>query len=307
MAAQPTLRQLRFLVALADHLHFGKAADACFVTQSTLSSGLMDLEELLDAQLVERTKRKVMMTPLGLEVVERARRVLQDVDALAEVASEGHDPLDGKLTLGVIPTIGPYLLPGLLSRSKKSFPSLRLYLREEQTADAIDNLVKGVLDVAVLAFPIDTPDTLEWVEIGYDPFHVVCARSHPMAAEGPIARHQVTGEDLLLLEDGHCLRDHALGACSLAAGQKAQSTNFQATSLPTLIQMVDAGLGFTLVPDMAVRAGAIDRRRLCVREIARSDKAKNLGRTVGLVWRKTDHRAAAFRKLADLMQDVLAV
>lgn len=306
MAAQPTLRQLRFLVAIADHLHFGKAAEACFVTQSTLSSGLMDLEAQLGTQLVERTKRKVMMTPLGEEVADRARTILHDVSALADFASQSQDPLMGSLTLGVIPTIGPYLLPGLLAHSKQAFPDLKLYLREEQTADCEAHLIRGTIDLAVLAFPIDLPETLTWVEVGYDPFHVVCSAKHDMASEKPINRAAISGEDLLLLEDGHCLRDHALGACSLAAGQKARSTNFQATSLSTLIQMVDAGLGFTLIPDMAVQAGAIDRRRLCVREIAGADKARNLGRTVGLVWRKTDHRAESFEKFAGLMRKVLS-
>jgi len=306
MAAQPTLRQLRFLVAIADHLHFGKAAEACFVTQSTLSSGLMDLEAQLGAQLVERTKRKVMMTPLGDEVAERARTILQDVNALADFATQAQDPLTGSLTLGVIPTIGPYLLPGLLAGSKTTFPELKLYLREEQTTDCEDHLIKGTLDLAVLAFPIDLPEALTWVEVGYDPFHLICSNRHDMASDKPINRAAINGEDLLLLEDGHCLRDHALGACSLAAGQKARSTNFQATSLSTLIQMVDAGLGFTLIPDMAVRGGAIDRRRLCVREIVGADEARTLGRTVGLAWRKTDHRAESFSRFAELMRQVLA-
>lgn len=302
MAVPPTLRQLRFLVALSDQLHFGKAADACFVTQSTLSSGIKDMEDQLGAQLVERTKRKVMMTPLGARMVVKARAVLADVDSLTRMAEEAAQPFVGDLTFGVIPTIGPYVLPGFMAAARKKYPDLRLYLKEEQTDRLLAEITKGDVDVGLLAFPIDIPDTLDSEIVGFDEFSFACAKGHPMAVADEIPRSAITGEDLLLLEDGHCLRDHALGACSANAAQKARGNTFQATSLPTLIQMVEAGLGFTLVPNMAVKSGAIDKRRICVRPIS----GKAPGRSLGLVWRSTDHRADEFQALAEMLRELLA-
>lgn len=299
MTALPSTRQLRYLVALADQLHFGKAADACFVTQSTLSASIKDLETLLGATLVERTRRTVMLTPLGDEVVGRARAILRDVDDLVDVASAAGEPLSGRLRLGVIPTIGPYLLPRVLPALRDAHPALRLYLREDQTAGLLERLGGGELDVLLLAFPYATGKLATHL-FAADPFWLAFPRGHAFREFDSIERAGLAGETLLLLEDGHCLRDHALSLCASAAAERPDA--FQATSLATLVQMVDNGLGVTLLPKMAIDAGVTRGTRVSVRPIA----APAEGREIGLAWRASSSRGDEFRVLANYFRDELA-
>lgn len=285
----PTLRQLRYLVALAEHRHFGRAADACFATQSTLSAGLQELESLLGVSLVERTKRKVLMTPLGDEVAARGRELLRGAEDIADLARAHGKPLAGSLRLGVIPTIAPFLLPRALPGLRHLYPELKLALREDLTARLLDRLVNGDLDAAVLALPYEAAE-VEMEALFTDPFVLACPPGHPLAALDVVGGGDLAGADLLLLEEGHCLRDHALAACSLPAPRRGEG--ILGTSLGTLVQMVASGMGVTLLPRLAVEAGILIGTDLVTRPLSGGGS-----RLLGLAWRKSSARKDEFRLL----------
>ncbi len=296
----PTLRQLRHLTALADQRHFGRAADACLLTQSSLSASIRELESILGRVLVERTRRSVMVTPLGLEVVARARKVLAGVEDLADRVAASHGPLRGRLRLGVIPTISPFLLPRVLPALRKAHPGLKLYLREETSAALLRKLAAGQLDGALLAFPFETPG-METNIFADDPFWVAFPRGHAFDGKERLSPADLKSEDPLLLEEGHCLRDHALLATGAAAGGAAEG-RFAGTSLHTLVQMVDNGLGLTLLPKMAVDAGITKGTRVRVRPL----EGKGTSRRIGLAWRPTFPGKGDFALLAGFFRDELA-
>jgi len=302
----PSLRQLRYLVALAEHGHFGRAADSCAVTQSTFSAGIQELENTLGGvSLVERSKRHVLVTPLGHDVVARARRILREAEDLAEAVQTARAPLSGPLRLGVIPTVGPYLLPRIMPRLKDSFPGLQLYVREEQTAGLIEKLTGGRLDLLLIAKPYELGDAVETMEVGEDELMVACPAGHRLAAESSVAGHRLRAEPLLLLEDGHCLRSQALAACDLAAADRNEV--FQGTSLRTLVQMVAAGLGCTLIPRMALEAeapaaGTDAESPVAVRPLGPGRHA----RTIALAWRRTSGRKDEFRRFGEFIAEAAA-
>jgi len=289
----PTLRQLRYLVALAEHRHFGRAAEACFATQSTLSAGLQELEGLLGATLVERTSRRMMLTPLGEDVVARARVVLKGAEDIAEIARAGALPLSGRLRLGVIPTIGPYLLPRVMPALRAAYPHLELYLREDLTGRLLGRLDAGDLDALLLALPWDMPD-VEATDLFDDPFVAAFSAGHPLAAKARIATADLAEEPLLLLEEGHCLREHALAACRLPG--PAAGKGVWATSLATLAQMAANGLGVTLLPELAVAGGVLAGTDLVTRPLAEAGS-----RTIALAWRASSPRKAEFRLLGEAL------
>ncbi len=296
MVPLPSPQQLRYLVALADHGHFGRAANACAVTQSTLSAGLIALERQLDAAILERgqaTKRPVF-TPLGLELVRRARTALAALEAVTETAGAARDPLTGPLRLGVIPTIGPFLLPRLMPALRSAFPRLRLWLREDLTERLLAGLEAGRLDLLLLALP--HAGALDTAPVAEDPFLAALPRGHHLAARESVPVSALTGERLLLLEDGHCLRAHATAACGLPSGWgAADSEGFAATSLHTLVQMVAGGLGVTLLPRLAVTGGVLSGAPVEVRPL---EGTATPGRSLALAWRPRSPRAAEFRALA---------
>lgn len=289
----PTLRQLRYLVALADHLSFTKAAELCAVTQSTLSAGIAEMETLLDAALVDRSTRSVVFTPLGEESVARARSILQAAEDLALAARAAAEPLTGTIRLGVIPTIGPFLLPRVLPALRAHYPKLKLFLREEQTARLLHLLETGEIDVALLALPFPGlgPSQL----LFDDPFVLACKAEDPLVAKKEINGEDLRARDLLLLEDGHCLREHALAACSL--DRTLQSEMVRATSLHTLVQMVDNGLGITLLPRLAIEGGILGGTGLVTIPLA----GNNPARGIGLTWRNGSRRADEFRLLGEIL------
>jgi LysR family transcriptional regulator, hydrogen peroxide-inducible genes activator len=296
----PSPRQLRYLVALAEHRHFARAAAACNVTQSTLSAGLKELEALLGATLVERSRRSVTLTPLGEEILTRARRVLAEAEELVDAARAGAEPLAGPLRLGVIPTIGPYLMPRALARFRRSFPRLQLYIREEQTAPLLEKVASAALDLALIALPYEVGD-LETMAIAEDEIMLAAPATHPLAARKQVDHAVLRGEPLLLLEDGHCLRAHALAACELTGAGRNEV--FQGTSLRTLVQMVAGGLGLTLIPRLAVPIEA---------PAGGAVRAVPLGpgkhvRTLVLAWRRKAARSEAFRRLGTVLANVASV
>lgn len=295
MRPLPTLRQLRYLVTVAETLHFGKAADLCFVTQSTLSAGIQELETLLGVTLIERqSRRKVVLTPLGGELVERARAILADSEALVDAAQAGTHPLVGDLRLGVIPTIGPYVLPKVLSIARRSYPNLKLYLREEQTARVLDDLAAGRIDCGLIALPFDTGD-LTVRELWREDVVAVIPADHPLAAKGALGDEDLASAELMMLEDGHCLRDHALQACGLRKPRDNEA--FQATSLGTLVQMVGSGLGITLIPRTAIPVEVNHDLPVVVRDLAGFRPA----RTLAMVWRPANPRGRDFGLLSDMI------
>ncbi|BBK35336.1 LysR family transcriptional regulator [Allostella sp. ATCC 35155] len=295
MKPAPTLRQLRYLVAVVDRCHFGQAAEACLVSQSTISAGIQELEELLGAQLLERTKRSVVPTPLGRQITERARALLQGAEDLVDIAQGASLPMAGPLHLGMIPTIGPFLLPRAMPALRRSFPDLQIYLREDQTAVLLARLEAGEIDAAVLALPYALGDA-ECLDLGEDRFSVVLPAGHRLE-DRPVARpEEMAPENLLLLEDGHCLRDHALAACEL--GSARRNSGFQGTSLYTLVQMVANGLGVTLLPQMAIDAGIV--RGLDVSVVPLGGDLPH--RRIGLVWRRTSGRQETFRRLGEVLK-----
>jgi LysR family hydrogen peroxide-inducible transcriptional activator len=288
----PSLKQLRYLVALAEHRHFGRAATACFVSQSTLSAGLKELETALDAELVERNNRSIVFTPLGLEVVARAKRVLREAEELAELAAGSKEPLSGRLRLGVIPTIAPYLLPRTLPYLRKAYPKLQLYLTEDQTARLLTQLEDGTLDLVLLALPYQAGD-LETLTLFHDGFHLVTRKDNPLAQKKTVTLADLKDANLLLLADGHCLRDHALAACRLTGAD----SGFAGASLNTLVEMAAGDLGVTLLPDMAVSAHVPKGGELVAKPFDRSLSGKmGAGRQIGLAWRNTSSRAAEFKE-----------
>ena len=290
----PTLKQLQYLVALRDHGHFGRAAEACFVAQSTLSAGLRELESLIGITLVERTRRVVRFTPLGQRIADKAQRVLREAEEMAEIARAAGKPLAGDLRMGVIPTIAPFLLPRILPKLRAEWPDLKLYLREETTTPACDSLHRGHIDCVLLALPYHCGD-VEYADLFDDRLFV----AYP-ATDGelpPRIKPEAIDETrLLLLEDGHCLKDHALAACNrpeLRAGAAMLGT-----SLHTLVQMVDNGLGLTLLPEMAIEAGILNNTGI----VARPLDAVHPSRRIALVWRKGSPREKEFRLLADALR-----
>lgn len=275
----PATQQLRYLVALADTLHFGQAADECGVSQPALSAQIARLEADLDARLVERTTRRVLLTPTGEEVVARARRALAELAEIRELARSDREPLSGRLRLGVIPTIAPYYLPPLLPGVRAAFPELQLLLREEQTPRLVESLAAGRIDAALIALPVAS-DALTSVEVGSEEFVLAVPAAHPLASRSSVVHADLSGEEVLLLEDGHCLRDQALAVCDLAGAREAEA--IRATSISTLVQMVANGLGVTLLPESAapheLRGGDVVGLRF-------ADVAPT--RTIGLATRKS--------------------
>ena len=292
----PTIKQLQYLVALRQHGHFGRAAESCFVTQSTLSAGLRELETLLGVTLVERTRRVVRFTPLGLKIADKAIRVLRESEELADVARAEGQPLTGELRMGVIPTIAPFLLPSMLPRLRKEWPNLRLFLREETSQAACDALHRGQLDCVLLAMPYACGD-VEVAHLFDDPLYI----AFPQGEEPSGASVEAAAIDegrLLLLEDGHCLKDHALSACNRPE-LRAEAT-MMGTSLHTLVQMVDNGLGQTFVPAMAVEAGILDGTGIVIRPL----RSAQGFRRIALAWRRSSPREEEFQLLAGSLRSI---
>jgi LysR family transcriptional regulator, hydrogen peroxide-inducible genes activator len=287
----PSVRHLRHLTALHDYGHFGRAAEACHVTQSTLSASIKELESVLQVTLVDRSKRSVVLTPVGVETVERARKIIKEVEDLVSFTTASREPLSGTVRMGTIPTIGPFLLPRVLPGLREAYRSLKLYLVEDLTDRLIASLHRGELDVVLLALPREC-GAVETTILFKDPFVVGLPGGHPLAKESGIKPQNLSGEDVLLLKDGHCLRDHALGALRRLAHRSL--AEFEATSLPTLVQMVDNGLGTTLLPMLAVDAGLLLGTRLITRPLLTDEPARN----IGLVWRRGTGRREEFRLLA---------
>src|ERR1700744_4090204 len=307
MTILPSPQQLRYLVSLAESRHFGRAAHACSVTQSTLSAGLLALERQLDCSILDRAAgRHVVFTPLGLELVGRARTALTSLESVTEAAMAAREPMAGPLRLGVIPTIGPFLLPTLMPALRNAFPRLRLYLREDTTAHLVERLTANRLDLLLLATPCDCGGA-DTVPVARDAFMIALPPNHRLSGEEQIPVSALATERLLLLEDGHCLRDQALAVCGLLAGDRGDHDGFAATSLHTLVQMVANGLGITLLPQLAVAAGTIKGTGLVLRPLA----GPGAWRTLGLAWRPNAPRSADYRALGthlvDTCRDALAL
>ena len=288
----PTIKQLQYLVALHEHGHFGRAADASFVSQSTLSAGLRELESLLGVTLVERSRRVVRFTPLGEQVVAKAHRLLREAEELSDLVQASGKPLSGELRMSVIPTIAPFLLPRMLPRLRRERPALKLFLREETSDHAVESLHHGRADCVLLALPFATGE-VEAAHIAEDRLYVAFPKNDPRDPPAEIPAAMIDRERLLLLEDGHCLRDHALAACN-RPDLRASATMI-GTSLHTLVQMVDNGLGLTMLPQMAIDAGILHDTEV----VARPLKGKAPSREIALIWRKNSPRGAEFRMLAE--------
>lgn len=298
MKAIYTLKHLKYFITLAEVKHFGHAAQACFVTQPTLSAAIKELEDILGLQLFERTRRSVLLTPQAHDILERAKEIVLQADALMELAHAKGKPLHGELRVGVIPTIAPYLLPDLMTKVRNAYPELLLYLKEDQTERLLHALNDGQLDLLILALPYEH-DGIDSEIFMQDPFYCALPPKHPLARKKAIRNADLFDENLLLLEEGHCLRDHALAACSWPKNKT--SDEFAATSLATIVQMVANGLGLTLLPEMAVRSGITQGTGLKNIPLDHESPARD----IGLVWRKTSGRSTEFRMLADFLKEAL--
>lgn len=290
----PTLKQLQYLVALRDHGHFGRAAEASFVTQSTLSAGLRELELLLDVTLVERTRRVVRFTPLGEAISDKARRILREAEELGDLARASGRPLSGELRMSVIPTIAPFMLPRILPRLRADYPDLKLYLREEPSGAACEGLQGGRTDCVLLALPYACGEVAA-EPLFDDRLFVAFPESDGATAPAAFRPEDIDETRLLMLEDGHCLTDHALAACNRP--ELRGEAQMLGTSLHTVVQMVDNGLGLTMLPEMALRAGILDGTRVGARPL----DAAHASRSIALVWRKASPRERDFQLLAALL------
>lgn len=296
-SSMPTLRQLQFLTALRTEGSFVAAAEAVGVTQPTLSAGIKDLESALGVTLVERGRLGAVLTPAGEEAVERASRALSEVEELVRAVQAAGEPLSGVFRLGAIPTIAPFLLPRVLPLLKKRFPKLRLQMREDLTARLVEQLRARTLDAALIALPYEAHG-IESAPIAEDEFLFLCPEDHPLARRNDLSPEHLKTEDVLLLEDGHCLRDHALSACNLKPSRR--SADVSATSLQTLVQMVGGGMGVTLLPKIAAEAGAAAGAHVAVRQFAEPI----VGRSIGVAWREGGQRETEARMLANVLREL---
>ena len=292
------LRDLHYLVALAEHRHFGRAAEASFVSQPTLSTQIKKLEDELGVALVERTPRKVLLTETGREIARRARGVISEIDEIKAIAQRTRDPESGSLRLGVFPTLGPYLLPHLVPLVRSRFPRLELLLVEEKTEHVIRMLREGSLDAAVLALPLHE-ESLHTEFLFEEPFVLAVPDAHPLAQKkNRLKLSDLEDENLLLLEDGHCLRDQALEVCQLAgAGEK---TGFRATSLETLRQMVAANVGITLLPTLAIKPPMARTDNVHLLEFAGHAPSRRLA----LVWRKSSSMTTFLKRFTEVIKSL---
>ncbi len=291
MSTLPSTRQLRYFVALAEHRHFGRAAAACFVSQSAFSIGIRELEATLGLRLVDRTNRRVTITALGQAVAARARDCLRDIESLVALARTGQGPLTGPLRLGVIPTIAPFLLPKLLPRLRRKLPKLQFYLHEGRTAEIHARLLTGELDLLLLALPYEL-GPVEVMPLFRDAFRLACRRGSQLLDPAAWSVGTLDRDTVLLLDDGHCLRDQAIAACRLTSPDRVSP--FAASSLLTLIEMVDQDLGITFLPEMAEGSALLAGTR--VQTFALPERSY---REIGLAWRQGSHRGAEFRQLGE--------
>jgi LysR family hydrogen peroxide-inducible transcriptional activator len=292
------LRDLRYFVALAETKHFGKAAERSYVSQPTLSAQIKKLENYLGVQLIERHPRRVTLTETGQKILPIARRILQESDEIISIARNEHDPLAGKLKVALIPTIGPYLLPLVARKLRKQLPKLKLMLYEYQTQPLLEKLRNGEIDLGIIALPVAL-DGLEAAELYEENFTAAVPNGHPLAKRTTVRLDDLSGETLLLLEDGHCLRDQALDVCSRVDVKEADE--YRATSLETLRQMVAAGLGVTLLPELATRGPFGSGQGLTVKSFAKPIPT----RTVGAVWRKSSSRTEAIQAVCDVIRTTM--
>ena len=291
------LRDLGYLVALADHRHFGRAAAACFVSQPTLSTQIKRLEEELGVKLVERAGRKMMLTPFGADVVARARNILRESEQIVELAQRMRDPEAGTVRLGMFPTLGPYLLPHVMPPLRKRFAQLELLLVEEKTPQLLAQLEAGRLDAALMALPVGNP-RLEHAALFDEPFVLAAPDSHPLARKRKIVTSDLAAHTVLLLEDGHCLRDQALAVCEMACAR--EKPGFRATSLETLRQMVAAGVGVTLLPVLATLPPVAQPKGVVTRPFV----APAPFRRIGLFWRRSSVMREFMQKLANELKQI---
>ncbi len=295
MAHLPTLKQLKYLCALAKTRHFGNAAKACHISQSTLSAGILELEDNLGTVLVERSNKRVILTPLGEEFVERSQAVLNEVEDLLGLCDASREPFSAKMRLGVIPTIAPFMLPGLLNNLRKKHPRFQLFIREDLSSNLIDALNIGELDILLLALPYPM-EGVEEMPLFDEQFLLCYPRDHPLGERRTLHTRDLQGQDLLLLEDGHCLRDHALQACKLKSNQI--SVAYSATSLNTIVQMVANNIGITLLPEMALDARILSGTHARTRPFSEA----GVSRSIGLAWRQKTPRSKEYRALGEFIQ-----
>lgn len=290
------LRDLHYLVTLADLRHFSKAADACHVSQPTLSTQIRKLEEELEVQLFERAPRKVMLTPTGEEIIERARKILRDAQQLKLHAKQRRDPSSCLLKLGLFPTLAPYLLPHVVPRIRELYPNLGLQLFEEKSADMLKMIQQGKLDAGLLALPI-TDDTLEYTILFEEPFVLALPSSHPLTKKNQVKTDDLRSQSLLLLEEGHCLREHALEVCQLAGAK--EEMDFHATSMETLRQMVAANAGITLMPTLAVKPPIAQTDNVSIRTFTKPVPK----RTIAMCWRKSSANESFMHEFSRLFSE----
>jgi LysR family hydrogen peroxide-inducible transcriptional activator len=291
----PTLKQLQYFLALTETGHFGRAAEQCFVSQSAFSNAIQELESALGAELVDRTNRNVTITATGQDVAVQARLVVHDVESLVDIARGRDEPLTGELRLGVIPTIAPFVLPGALPKLRKQYPALELLLTEDQTESVYRRLMDGEVDVLLLALPWQMKG-VEEMPLFRDYFCLACREGTTRVDPENYRFNRLDTDSVLLLEDGHCLRDHALAACKIRGTEKIR--RFGASSLLTLIEMVDADLGITFLPDMARGSALLRNTRVKLWPMGERSY-----RTIGLVWRKGSRRIDEFRLLGEFFRD----
>jgi len=291
----PTIKQLRYFVALTETEHFGRAAESCFVSQSAFSNAIQELESLLEVQLVDRTNRSVTITAMGQQLATQARLCLRDVESLVEMARGQREPLTGELHLGVIPTIAPFLLPAALPKLRRKYPKLELYLHEDQSQRIYDKLMDGDLDVLLLALPYDMRG-VDIMPLFEDRFALAYRQGTRRVDPDNYRFSRLDADSILLLEDGHCLRDHALAACKIRNTQKVRRIG--ASSILTLVEMVDADLGITFLPELARESLLLKNTRVRMKPLE-----ENAYRTIGLAWRKGTDREEEFRMLGEFLAE----
>jgi LysR family hydrogen peroxide-inducible transcriptional activator len=291
------IRAMQYLVTLADLRHFSKAAERCFVSQPTLSTQIRKLEEELGVQLVERSPRHVMLTPVGEEVVARCRGILAEVDAMKAIARRAVDPEGGLLRVGIFPTLAPYLLPHVIPNLRRQFPKLTIRLFEEKTEDILDMLVQGRLDAGVLALPVGS-DQIIARELFEEPFVVAMPEGHPLSQKAKLTMSDLEEQELLLLEDGHCLREHALEVCQMAGAH--EKLDFHATSMETLRQMVAANTGITLMPVLSVKPPVAPTENLITRPFSNQGPT----RKIAMIWRKSSALSDFLEQIADIFASI---